>query len=116
MSASPLPSPLRGYCIMIDICGSTERKNSPGWAEEFYKVFYEMRMLFNIRPEERALSKIVGDMLMVWLPVEASAAAGLLWNYKLLLDHFYGSLKAAMVLTDECYWLSFEFDKPDVYG
>lgn len=55
---------------------------------------------------------------MVWLPFDATAAGGLLWNYKILLERLQDqpAVKAAMILTGESYMLSFEHDRSDVYG
>jgi len=95
-----LPPSVRGYCVMIDIWrfDGAERTSQDG--SRFRRSFRAFQRLFRAQ-DEGNVSKIVGDMLMVWIPICSVAPGGLLWNYKILLEPF-----AAEIPSVKAQWFS----------
>jgi class 3 adenylate cyclase len=116
-----LSKPQTGYCVMIDICDSTSLKDQAfdQWLAQLFKTLTSLQFTFNLLPQ-KGLSKIVGDMYMLWINHEScDTAARLLFKYNMHVTcNRRPPLKAAMVKADNCYLVSFNWDKqhPDIYG
>ena len=113
------PQRVSGYCIFVDIVGSTALKAAPitQWAGWFHNTFINAvsELGWNHGP-----LKIIGDCAMFFIEHGKVNALQLYERlYKLAAepdDRVYRSVKIAACSCSEAFYLTFERDRKDVYG
>jgi len=115
---------VEGFCLMVDIVGSTEMKNQgemPEWVLGIASTFNHVRSW--VEPQ---FLKTVGDMLMFWFKSEdfrkSETPPSLLQGVADMLrlarhePQYFQPLRAALCYCRGVYEISFMRDQEDVYG
>jgi hypothetical protein len=113
-----------GYCLFIDIVGSTELKDNDlkKWILKFYNTFAKIRgdLYSKFRP-----IKSLGDALMFFIPEKDMKEESALSLYAGLCSiitvvdedkKFFSDVKIAAAFCNEAYDITFLRDVPDIYG
>lgn len=114
-------NPSAGFCLMVDIVGSTAAKDRDlrEWIRLMANTFNRVRAW-----TESTFLKTVGDMLMFWFPdARFHSTTSPLTIFQGLIDmqeeatpNLYLPVKAAITRCNEAYEISFMRPGPDVYG
>lgn len=118
------PSRKPGYCIFVDIVGSTAFKDRPitEWATFFHNTFINATCFLG---RQIAPLKIIGDSCMFYLPeaklLEMGEHALSLFTslYELAAepdDRVYREVRLSASFCLDAFELSFETNRPDFYG
>lgn len=115
--------PTKGYCIFVDVVGSTAVKDLTigEWALLFHNTFVNVSCFL---PRYTPPLKIIGDCCMFFIPELKMAEMrvsplGLfikLWNLSLNNPYWGTYLKISAVYCQQAYELTFSEGKDDVYG
>jgi len=115
--------PTPGYCILVDIVGSTRMKDAPllQWAPKIHNAF--ANTLAFLSPSIRPL-KSIGDELMFYVTSETLSLLGEtplciysgLYSVASERDSLFTDVKVAIAYCDNAYRLSFLPGVEDVYG
>jgi class 3 adenylate cyclase len=121
--------PVQGYCLMIDLVESTKLKDRPAkdWMTDLTFTFYYLKDQIVEAHSDAKHLKIVGDMLMFWLPapvpnLPVPNIVSLFQTLIELLDESprppngYLPFKIALVQCVEAYEINFFDDRNDIYG
>lgn len=118
--------PTPGYCILIDIVGSTvlKREASEKWITQMKQIFDDIRQVMNFT----SFFKSIGDCFMCFIR-DADFQKNGVNNANVLADRICDlinmqmlnsschQIKAALVYSHaDCYELSFIKDTADIYG
>jgi len=114
--------PLKGYCILLDISGSTRLKDMPTkkWIIHLYNTFANMRtFLLFLRP-----LKCIGDEMMFYVPVAESRKVfgGPLGLFSATCsivsekEELFRDVKASIVFCRSAYAIAFVRQTSDIYG
>jgi hypothetical protein len=114
--------PTKGYCILLDITGSTRLKDKPekDWMIELYNTFALMRTFFLfLRP-----LKCIGDELMFYISETETkrvfgSPLGLFTSVCSITNEWekwFKSVKASIVYCENAYAISFVKGASDIYG
>ncbi len=116
--------PMPGYCVFIDIVGSTQMKDQgiEDWARAIYNALIANPRSF--LPPSVWLLKCIGDELMCFIPktlMDSGGATPLQLFAQLCSiarepDPFFSKVKIAACYCTNAYPLTFLKGMPDVYG